>query len=84
MVSKVLRVVVALVALAPVGAFGQGTASVAGVVKDSSGGSIPGAIVRVVNEAGATREAVTDGDGGFTASSLAAGAYRVEASLDGF
>ena len=84
MVSKVLRVVVALVALAPVGAFGQGTASVAGVVKDSSGGSIPGAIVRVVNEAGATREAVTDGDGGFTAASLAAGAYRVEASLDGF
>ena len=69
----------ALVSLAPVGAFAQGTASVAGVVKDSSGGSIPGAVVRVVNEAGATNEAVTDGDGGFTAASLAAGAYRVEA-----
>ena len=54
------------------------------MVKDSSGGSIPGAIVRVVNEAGATGEAVTDGDGGFAAASLAAGAYRVEASLDGF
>jgi iron complex outermembrane receptor protein len=85
MVSKVFRVLAVLAVLAPVSAFAQvGTASVKGLVKDSSGGSIPGAVVRVVNEAGATVEAVTDGEGAFAAASLAAGAYRVEASLDGF
>src|SRR5688572_28109090 len=61
-----------------------GTASVKGLVKDSSGASIPGALVRVVNESGSTVESVTDGEGVFAAASLAVGAYRVEASLDGF
>ena len=79
---------------APANAFAQGlpavasaevgTASVKGLVKDSSGGSIPGAVVRVVNESGATVEAITDGEGAFGAASLTVGAYRVEASLDGF
>jgi len=94
MVSKVFRILAVLALLAPASAFAQGlpavasaqvgTASVKGLVKDSSGGSIPGAVVRVVNESGATTEAVTDGEGAFAAASLAAGAYRVEASLDGF
>jgi iron complex outermembrane recepter protein len=83
MVSKVLRILAVLALVAPVSAFAQG-ASVKGLVKDSSGASIPGAVVKVVNEAGAATEAVTDGDGAFVAASLAAGAYRVEASLDGF
>ena len=85
MVSKVFRIVAVLALLAPASARAQvGTASVKGLVKDSSGGSIPGAVVRVVSESGATTEAVTDGEGAFAAASLAAGAYRVEASLDGF
>ena len=84
MVSKLFRFLAVLAFLAPTGAFAQGLASVKGVVKDSSGGSIPGAVVKVVAEAGATAELVTDGDGGYSAASLAAGAYRVEAALDGF
>jgi len=83
MVTKLFRIVAMVALLAPASAFAQ-TASVKGLVKDSSGGSIPGAVVKVVSEAGATVEAVTDGDGAFAAASLAAGAYRVEASLDGF
>src|SRR5687767_2164332 len=83
MVSNVLRILAVLVLVAPLSAFAQG-ASVKGLVKDSSGASIPGAVVKVVNEGGAATEAVTDGDGAFVAASLAAGAYRVEASLDGF
>jgi iron complex outermembrane recepter protein len=83
MVSKVLRILVVLALAAPVSAFAQG-ASVKGLVKDSSGASIPGAVVKVVSEGGAATEAVTDGEGGFVTASLPAGAYRVEASLDGF
>jgi iron complex outermembrane receptor protein len=85
MVSRLFRIVAVLALVAPASAFAQ-TASVKGLVKDSSGGSIPGAVVKVVSESGGTTasEAVTDGEGLFAAASLAAGAYRVEASLDGF
>ena len=85
MVSKWFGTLVAVLVLAaPSSVFAQGTASVKGLVKDSSGASIPGAVVKVVAESGAAVEAVTDGEGAFAAASLAAGAYRVEASLDGF
>jgi iron complex outermembrane receptor protein len=85
MVSRLFRILAVLALIAPVSAFAQvGTASVKGHVKDSSGASIPGAVVKVVDESGAATESVTDGDGGFTAAALTAGAYRVEASLDGF
>jgi iron complex outermembrane receptor protein len=94
MVTKLFRIlaVLAIVAHGSAGAQGLptaasapvGSASVKGLVKDSSGGSIPGAVVKVVSESGATVEAITDGEGAFTAASLAAGASRIEASLDGF
>jgi iron complex outermembrane recepter protein len=94
MVRKLFRILAVLVLVAPVSALAQGastvasaqvgTAAVKGLVKDSTGGSIPGAVVRVVAESGGTTEAVTDGEGAFNAASLAAGAYRVEAVLDGF
>ena len=94
MVSKLFRILAVLALLAPAAAFAQGlpaaasaqagSASVKGLVKDSSGASIPGAVVKVVAESGTTVEAVSDGDGAFLASSLASGPYRVEASLDGF
>jgi Carboxypeptidase regulatory-like domain len=63
----------------------SGTASVTGTVHDSSGGAIPGASVRVVNET--TRravEAVSDGQGVYRAIDLAPGTYRIETTLDGF
>src|SRR5262245_35485664 len=56
-----------------------------GVVRDSSGGAIPGATVRVINEATNTaQEAVSDAEGSYQVTDLAAGQYRVEVNLDGF
>jgi iron complex outermembrane receptor protein len=82
---KILRSIAALTAvLLPTGVFAQG-ASINGVVRDSSGGAIPGASVRVVSEVThATIDLVTDGQGAYAASVAAAGAYRVEVVLDGF
>jgi iron complex outermembrane receptor protein len=76
---------VLVVALLPAIAPAQETAAVSGVVSDSSGAPIPGATVRVVHMAsGTAHEAVTGGQGVFDVSAIAAGEYRVEASLDGF
>ncbi len=87
MSSKSFKFVVALVlALLPAMAAAQaGTATVAGVVRDSSGGTIPGSTVKVVNEdTSAATEAVTDGEGAFRVEGLAPGRYRIEVALDGF
>jgi iron complex outermembrane receptor protein len=63
----------------------QTAGSISGVVRDSLGGTIPGATIRVVNEgSGAAQEAVTDADGKYRVDDLAPGQYRVEARLDGF
>ena len=69
-------------------AAGASTTEVAplrGAVRDSSGGEVPGATVRIVNEATrATAEAVTDARGAYAFPALAPGRYRVELTLDGF
>jgi iron complex outermembrane receptor protein len=58
---------------------------VAGVVRDSSGGAIPGATIRIINAAtSASTEFVSDGQGAYQSEPLAPGAYRVEVTLDGF
>ena len=58
---------------------------VAGVVRDASGGTVPGATVRVVSDTTrATVVVITDAQGAYRAERLAPGAYRVEAALDGF
>ena len=81
-----LAAAVISVMLVPRAASSQvGTASVAGTVRDSSGGAIPGASVRVVNEA--TRrviDAVSDEQGAYRATDLIPGSYRIETTLDGF
>jgi iron complex outermembrane receptor protein len=70
--------------LIPVTAIAQ-TGGVSGVIRDSLGGAIPGATIRVINEAtGAAQEAVSDAEGSYQVSDLAPGQYRVEATLDGF
>jgi iron complex outermembrane receptor protein len=62
-----------------------GTATLTGIVRDSSGASIPGAVVRLVNaQTAANFEAVTDEQGAFSLPSLAPAAYRLETTLDGF
>jgi iron complex outermembrane recepter protein len=76
----------AIVALMPAWSFAQGgTGTVSGLVSDSSGAPIPGAVVRIVNQAtGVAVETVTDGQGAYRAEALPPGQYRVEAALDGF
>ena len=62
----------------------QTAVAVTGLVRDSSGGAIPGVIVRVVNEqTGAAVEAVSDAQGAYRAE-VGPGRYKVEAVLDGF
>src|SRR5262245_53704331 len=62
-----------------------GTGTVEGRVRDSSGAAIPGAIVRVVNEAGtAPAQVVSDADGAYRAVALPPGRYSVAITLNGF
>jgi iron complex outermembrane recepter protein len=60
-------------------------ATLAVTVRDSSGASMPGVTLRVVNvESRATLDAVSDAQGAYQATALAPGRYRVEAESDGF
>src|SRR5947209_19075386 len=70
-------------ALAP-SAFAQ-NAQITGIVKDSSGGIIPGATVTARNvENGLTRVGVTDSAGEYRLPSLPPGRYSVATELSGF
>jgi hypothetical protein len=54
-------------------------------VKDVSGGALPGVTVTVTSETTrAAVDAITNGDGVYTATPLVSGSYRVAAALDGF
>ena len=85
MFRRVLMFAVLFAALTPAAGLAQTGGTVAGLVRDSLGGAIPGATVRVVNEAtGAAQETVSDGEGRYRFDDVAPGQYRVEATLDGF
>jgi iron complex outermembrane receptor protein len=59
--------------------------TITGVVRDSSGGAIPGATVRIINEAtNVAVEAISDAQGTYRIAALLPGQYRVETTLDGF
>ncbi len=61
------------------------TATLIGVVRDSSASIIPGASVVATHEGtGVTREAVSDANGEFVLSALPSGAYTVRIELTGF
>lgn len=74
--------IAALVAL-PVVAQEQ-TGAIQGVVKDSQGGSVPGATVEVTSSAGRTLTATTDASGNYRFPALPGGTYTVTAKLTGF
>jgi outer membrane receptor protein involved in Fe transport len=73
------------VILVPV-AFGQAVSgSINGSITDSSGATVPGAVVRVVNNAtGVEYVSKSNGAGYFNSSNLIAGSYRVEVVATGF
>ena len=59
--------------------------TVSGHVRDSSGASVPGALVRLIAEpAGGTLERVSDEQGLYRADELRPGRYRVETVIEGF
>src|SRR3954470_14529108 len=62
------------------------TASMTGIVKDASGGVIPGATITAVHQpSGTSYEGVTQGDGRFTIPGMRVGGpYTVTAQLTGF
>ena len=63
----------------------QATGSVAGVVRDSSGGAIPGATVELrAGGSGNVRTATTDAQGAFEITGVVPGQYDVSVALDGF
>lgn len=64
---------------------GTGTVGITGTVVDTAGGVIPGATVRLIDErTGQVRGTTSDWSGSFAFRSLAAGAYTIETTLDGF
>ncbi len=83
--QKVLLSAVLLLALS-VSAHAQvTTATLVGLVRDTSNAVIPGATVVATNEGtGVTREGVSDSNGEFVFSALPAGAYTVKIELTGF
>ncbi len=72
--------------LLPAIALGQtSTGKIVGVVKDTSGGVLPGVAVVVRNlGTGTSRETVTNDRGQFEVSSLPPGRYQLDAELQGF
>ena len=59
--------------------------SIVGVVTDSQGAVLPGATVVIVNrDTGLKREAVTNGEGGYTFANVQNGPYDVRFSMTGF
>lgn len=72
--------------LLPVCGFAQTiTAAISGVVKDSTGGVLPGVTVTFTHlQSNRQVVAVTDGDGRYQSAPLQLGDYRVDATLQGF
>ena len=84
--SNAAALAAAALLLAPAALQAQsGNSTLTGIVKDTSGGAILGAGVKIVN--GTTTvsvDSITDQEGSYRVGALVPGPYRVEASLDGF
>jgi len=61
------------------------SAQISGIVKDTSGGVLPGAdVVATQTETGFKRNTLTDATGAYTIPSLPIGPYKLEVNLQGF
>ncbi len=87
---KVLSVLVGAILLTvmPINAVWAQSVSgsqVSGVVRDASGGALPGAEVTITKvDTGAVRTTVTSGDGGYVLTNLPVGPYQLKVVLQGF
>ena len=79
-------VVISIAALRPAPVAAQSAAgTVSGNVRDSSGASVPGALVRLIAEpGGGTLETVSNEQGMYRADELRPGRYRLETVIEGF
>ena len=85
--AAVLCVACALVLVAPMAARAQSgtSADIEGLVKDRTGGGLPGVTLVVTNVAtGVERRSVSGAAGRYRIPALPAGEYKLAASLDGF
>ena len=63
----------------------SGSSTLTGLVRDTTGGTVPGAQVKVVNEeTGVSVDSVTNQEGLYRVAALVPGKYRVEVELSGF
>src|SRR5262245_56352018 len=71
--------------LLPIPAYAQ-TGAVAGLVKDSNGGALPGVLVEVSSPQliEKVRSQTTDGNGRYQIAALPVGTYQVKFTLQGF
>jgi hypothetical protein len=86
--TRQLEAIVALglaLVLCGMPAWAQGGASVGGLVKDDSGGALPGATVTITNTStGATQAIPTGPAGNYRGVNLQPGPYQISAELSGF
>ena len=83
--SRTLRMVLAVLALAPAAAWAQATGSLSGLVTDDSGAVMPGVTVTVTSAATTqARTVVTGPDGFYSVPLLPPGRFQVKATLAGF
>jgi hypothetical protein len=83
--TRVTVLVVSLIAAASLAAAQSGNSTISGLVKDESGGAVPGATVRIINQdTGVAVETVSNDEGVYRVLGLVPGRYTVETTLDGF
>src|SRR4026208_1783096 len=81
----VLVFTVLMVAIGTLPAMAQETrGAIEGVVKDSSGGVLPGVTVTATSVGGSVQSAVTDAEGAYRFPALQPGDYMVQSTLSGF
>src|SRR5215831_19327498 len=82
---RILALIILSVFLAAPAAAQTATSEIAGTVRDSTGGALPGVTITLTHVAsGQTRQLATDANGRYVAPALPVGEYMVKAELPNF